>query len=87
MSNEVSMGEIIKTSIVAAFTIAAALIWKDVITDIINIIIPPSNRVFYKFIAAIIATLIIIIAIYLILRTESEAEKIVRIFEKKKRKK
>ena len=67
---------IIQTSIVTAFTIAAALIWKDVIIEFIELIVPPPTGLIYKFIAAIIATVFVILAIYAVLKTESEAKKV-----------
>jgi hypothetical protein len=63
-----------KTSIVTAFTIAAALIWKDVLTEAINRFAPSGDLLLYKFLTAIIVTIIVVIAVYIILRTQSEAE-------------
>lgn len=74
---KVTIGGIVKTSIVTGFTIAAALIWKDIFTEIVEMIFP-QEVLFYKFIAAIIATLFVILAIYLTLRTEQSAEDMVR---------
>lgn len=74
---KVTVGGIIKTAIVSAFTIAAALIWKDVITDSIGIIFP-GEELLYKLITAIIATIIVVIAIYLILRAQAETEVVLR---------
>ncbi len=77
---------IIQTSIVTAFTIAAALIWKDVIIEFIELIVPPPTGLIYKLIAALIATIFVIIAIYAVLKTESEAKKVItEIREIKKR--
>ena len=73
-SAKITFGNIIKTSVVTAFTIAAALIWVDVISQAIRIFVPPSSQLMYKFIAAIIATIFVVIAIYTVQRTESEAE-------------
>ena len=70
----VTIRGIVKTSIVTAFTIAAALIWKDLITEVIEMFVPPESAIFYKFISAVIATIFVIVAIYVILKTESEAE-------------
>ncbi len=67
---------LIQTAIVTAFTIAAALIWKDVIIEFIELIVPPPTGLIYKFIAALIATVFVIIAIYAVLKTESEAKKV-----------
>jgi hypothetical protein len=81
---KIRIADIIKTSIVTAFTIATALIWKDVIIDGIKIFVPQGDVFFYKLVAAIIATLIIIVAIYVWLRTESSAENYFLSFRKKK---
>ena len=69
-----SIGRIIHTSIITAFTIAAALIWKDVIDQTILLIVPPQEQLFYKFVAATLATLLVIIVMTLILKAESKAE-------------
>ncbi len=74
---------IIQTSIVTAFTIAAALIWKDVIIEFIELIVPPPTGLLYKFIAAIIATVFVIVALYAVLKTESEATKVIKEIKKK----
>ena len=44
MVKKVSIEGIVSTSIVTAFTIAAALIWKDVIVEIIEIFFPSSEN-------------------------------------------
>lgn len=83
-----TIGSIIKTSIITAFTIAAAFIWKDVITGFIEIIFPPRQALLYKFIAAVLATTFVILAIYIILKTESEVENVIKeITKNNKRKK
>ena len=66
----VTIHHIVKTSIVTAFTIAAAFIWKDVIIEIIEVVVPASEALFYKFLAAILATVFVVIAIYAILKTD-----------------
>ncbi len=80
MVKKVSIEGIVSTSIVTAFTIAAALIWKDVIVEIIEIFFPSSEIIYYKFGAAIIATILVVIAIYVMLKTEEETEGILRRF-------
>ncbi len=78
--------QIIQTSIITAFTIAAALIWKDVIVEFIELLVPPPTGLIYKFIAAVIATLLVVIAIYALLKTESEAEKVIKEIKKRNNK-
>jgi hypothetical protein len=77
---DVSIGSIVKTSIVTAFTIAAALIWKEVIIEGIEKFFPSGDIFYYKIIAAAIATVIVVIVIYVILKTEEEAEVVVKKF-------
>jgi len=80
-----SVGWIIKTSIVTAFTIAAALIWKDVIDEFIQYLIPSSTELFSKFISAVIATLIVILLIYIFLKAENKTESIFKMLCKRKK--
>lgn len=84
-----SIEGVINSSIITAFTIAAALIWKDVIVEVIEIFFP-QEALFYKFIAAIIATLLVVFIVLIIMKTEDEANKIIkdlRKISKTKRKK
>ena len=70
--SKVSVRGIVKTSIVTAFTIAAALIWRDVFGETIDLFFP-NDVLFYKFIGAIVATIFVVMAIYIILKTEEGA--------------
>jgi len=67
-----------KAALIGAFTFAAALIWKDFFTLLIAGIIPQGAALLYQLLGAIIATVIIIIAIYIIMKTEYEAEYLFR---------
>ena len=75
---KITVSNIIQTSIVTAFTIAAALIWKDVIVEFIELVVPSGGTLIYKFIAAVIATAIVVVAIYAVVETESEADKMIK---------
>ncbi len=75
---KITVSNIIQTSIVTAFTIAAALIWKDVIVEFIDLVFPSEGALLYKFIAAILATAVVVVAIYAVLETESEADKVIK---------
>lgn len=75
---KITVSNIIQTSIVTAFTIAAALIWKDVIVEFIELVVPSGGTLLYKLIAAILSTVFVIIAIYALLETESEADKVIK---------
>jgi hypothetical protein len=81
---KITVKNIIQTSVVTAFTIATAFIWKDVIIDTIKLLVPPSEELFYKFIAAVLSTILVVVVIYAILRTESEAETVINRFKHKK---
>jgi len=69
-----NLKEIIHSAIITALTIAAALIWKDVIVAGIELFVPPSEEFLYKLLGAVVATVIVIAAIVLFVKTESEAE-------------
>lgn len=75
---KITVSNIIQTSIVTAFTIAAALIWKDVIVEFIEMVVPSGGALVYKFIAAILATAFVVVAIYAVLETESEADRMIK---------
>ena len=80
---KITIAHIIQTSIVTAFTIAAALIWKDVIVEFIELVFPSGGALWYKFIAALLATVLVVIAIYAVLETESEADRVIRKIKRK----
>jgi hypothetical protein len=82
----VTIGGIVKTSVVTAFTFAAALIWRDVIIEIIDLVVPPAEVLHYKVLAAVIATVIVIIGIYAVLETEAEAEVVIKRIKRRKKK-
>lgn len=69
--------EIIQSSLVMAFTIAAALIWKDVITEVIETFVPAGDELLFKVFGAIFATILVILGIYLTVKTESGAEEVI----------
>ena len=77
----ISIRERIEQAIIYAFTLAVALIWKDVILDIIEVIVPAKEELFAKILTAIIATILVIVIVYLIIRTESQAESVYKKFK------
>lgn len=84
---KITIGSIIKTSIVTAFTIATALIWKDVIINTIHYFVPVAEKqLFYELIVAVVATIIIIIVIYLVLEAQHETEIVWRNLKKRNKK-
>ncbi|MFH1501124.1 MAG: DUF5654 family protein [archaeon] len=80
---KITVGQIIKTSLVTAFTIATALIWKDVILNAVQVFFP-HDILLYEFLAAVVATILIVILIYIILETEEGVEVAWRKLHKKK---
>jgi len=74
MAEVISVGQIIKTSVVTGFTIAAALIWKEFISELMSVIIPSQEVLYAHLLSAVVATGIIVLMIYVVLKTESEAE-------------
>ena len=83
---DISIANITKTTILYAFTFTTALIWKDVIIEFIHLVVPASEQLEYKFLAALVATGIIIAAAYVILQTEHEAEVVIERLKAKNRK-
>lgn len=68
---------IVRSSIVTAFTIAAALIWKDVFTEAVDRFIPPGDHLAAQFVSAAIATTLIIVSLKAFLSGEEKAEEMV----------
>lgn len=74
MANKITIGGIVKTSLVTGFTIAVALIWKEVVVDLIHALFPTGDFLLYEVLVAVLATVIIVVAIYFILQAERETE-------------
>ncbi len=83
--SKVTIGGIVKTSLVTGFTIATALIWKEVIVNAIHAFFPSGDFLLYEFFVAILATVIIVIMIYMILKAENETEIVIKKLKKKKK--
>ena len=84
---ELSLRTIIKTSVISSFSFAAALIWRDVIIEAIETLFPTNEQLLYKLIVAVLATIIVIIAIYVIIKTEDEAAYLYKTYTKRHKKK
>ncbi len=52
--------------IISAFGFVAALFWRDAIKDLINEFVPEGQGIIYSFIAAILVTIIAVIAIFVV---------------------
>ncbi len=77
----------IHTALISAFTLTAALLWRDAIVAAIKKFVPAQDIVLYEFIVAIVATLILILAIYLIFKTEAEAKHISLVIKNRRKRK
>jgi len=85
---KITFPNVVKTAIVSSFTIATALIWKDVIIKTIEHFFPPKEALIYEFIVVAIATILLILILYAILTTETKTESFFRrFFRRKKRSK
>ena len=80
--SQIGIRERIEQAIIYAFTLAVALIWKDVILDMIEVIVPAKEELLAKILTAIIATIFVIVIIFLFLRTESQAESVLKKIKK-----
>ncbi len=76
----------LETAIIAAFTIAIAFVWKDVIIETIEHFVPPGEDLLVKYIVAILATVIMALVIYFTQKTENEAEFVIHKIEKIRKK-
>ena len=84
--HRIALKTITKTIVVGAFTFAAALIWREFIVDVLNHFLP-SGELLTDFLAAVIATVILIAFVYIFLKTEDEAEYVIKKINKRRKKK
>ena len=61
-------------SVVSALTFVTGLCWNDAIKSAIEKIVPTADSTFYKFVAAIIVTVIAAALVYLLLHSQKLAE-------------
>ena len=83
---KVSAKQVIKTSIIAALTFTAGLIWRDFIIAFVETILPPGDALWYKLIAAILSTCIVVLLIVIFIKSEQEAEDVLKKFGEKPKK-
>lgn len=74
MAKDKKIKEVIRAGIITAFTFVTALIWRDVLVQSIEIFVPLGEELKYKFLLATIATLVLMLVIFIIMKTESEVE-------------
>lgn len=69
------MGKTIQATIIGAFTFTAAFLWRDVINEFIELFVPNGNIFFYKLLAALFATALLVVAVYLIFKVNSKLKR------------
>tara|TARA_Y100000310_G_C20694183_1_gene824303 strand:+ start:4118 stop:4381 length:264 start_codon:yes stop_codon:yes gene_type:complete len=84
--HRIALKTITKTIVVGAFTFAAALIWREFIVDVLHLFFP-EGEILGDFLAAVIATVILISFVYIFLKTEEEAEYVIKRIKKRRKKK
>ena len=62
-------------SIVSALALVVGLFWNDAIKSTIEQIVPQGDSLFYKYLAAIIVSLVVVTFVYIIMRMQRLAEK------------
>ena len=77
---------VVKSALITAFSIAAALLWRDFIVSAIAQFVP-QNALQYEFLAALIATVLIVVVIIIIFKTEEEAQSFYKLYKKNGKKK
>ncbi|MCX6815546.1 MAG: DUF5654 family protein [Candidatus Aenigmarchaeota archaeon] len=63
------------SSIVTALALVVGLFWNDAIKTTIDQIVPQGDSLFYKYLAAIIVTLVVAILVYIVMQGHKAAEK------------
>ena len=63
------------SSIVSALALVVGLFWNDAIKDAIDDILPQGEGLFYKFVAAIFVTVLVVVIIYFFAHSQKVAEK------------
>ncbi|MBI2172970.1 MAG: hypothetical protein HYT73_02030 [Candidatus Aenigmarchaeota archaeon] len=62
---------IVFAAIITALSFVVGLFWRDAITETINQFIPGGEGLFYKYLAAVIATIIVVIFAYILIRAQN----------------
>jgi uncharacterized membrane protein (DUF106 family) len=63
------------SSIVSALALVVGLFWNDAIRSAIEEILPQGEGLFYKFVAAVMVTVIVVLIIYFFAHSQKVAEK------------
>ena len=73
--------KVLQNTVINALTIATALIWVDVIKSLIEGLVPYKSQLEYKFGAAVIATLLVSLILYVFVKAEEKAERVIKELE------
>ena len=76
--HEKPIRKVVRDAIISAFSIAAALIWKEFIIEFIEQVIPEQSQLVFKFMTAVAATIVVMIIIFFFLKTEKKAYRIIK---------
>lgn len=68
---KLNLKTIITTTILSAFGFLVALAWRDAIQKTIDILIPQGEGLFYNYLAALVVTIIAIVATYILLHIQN----------------
>ena len=66
---------LVTTSIISALALVVGLFWNDAIKVAIEQIVPQGEGLFYKFLAAVIVTVVVVAVIYIVVHSHRLAEK------------
>jgi uncharacterized membrane protein len=58
------------SAIVTALALVVGLFWNDAIRSAIEQVIPTGEKVYYKFVAAIVVTIVVVVISYLLYRSQ-----------------
>src|SRR3989344_8474576 len=78
MRNLTNVRAVVMTSIISALALVVGLFWNDAIKSAIDEIIPQGQGLWYKFAAAIMVTVIVVLIIYIAMHSQKAAEKRLR---------
>ena len=68
---KLNMKTIITTTILSAFGFLVALSWRDAIQKTIDILLPEGEGLLYTYLAALIVTIIAVVATYILLHIQN----------------
>ncbi len=69
-SKKLDIRSLLVSSIITALAFVVGLFWNDAIRSAIETIIPTGDKVFYKFLAAVSVTIIVVVVSYLLYRSQ-----------------